>query len=267
MPAYDLRESTREAQTKPARAMSMHRIVAESHWSCAPRLAAFIAASHVMNGSEGSGGKAFAERLYPHPVHQRHHVTTADLALLGRQQASQHPAPSEGSFRFSRTRRRMRLPRLMFRPSAAWSPADRAHGRSSLCAQRADLAERPKKSFSSVGSPTLRAATSRQRLDAHAPLRPPGPKHRQPRLVELRFPRCDLIGVHVELLRQLSQCSIALDGSNRHLRFKAGVWFRRGRLLIVSDCWAPRARCQAETPLVSPVIYVKPALFAKIVGN
>ena len=30
----------------------------------------------------------------------------------------------------------------------------------------------------------------------------------------------------------LSQCSIALDGSKRPL--KAGVWFRRGRLLIVS---------------------------------
>src|SRR3979411_769819 len=36
--------------------------------------------------------------------------------------------------------------------------------------------------------------------------------------LELRLPRCDLIGVHVELLRQLSQCSIALDGSTRNLR-------------------------------------------------
>ena len=30
--------------------------------------------------------------------------------------------------------------------------------------------------------------------------------------LELCFPRRDLIGVDVELLRQLSQCSIALDG-------------------------------------------------------
>ena len=33
--------------------------------------------------------------------------------------------------------------------------------------------------------------------------------------LELRLPRCDLIGVHIELLRQLSQCSIALDGCKR----------------------------------------------------
>ena len=38
----------------------------------------------------------------------------------------------------------------------------------------------------------------------------------------------------VELLRQLGQCSIALDGGKRHLALKPGVWFRRGRLLIVS---------------------------------
>ena len=36
------------------------------------------------------------ERLYPHPLHQRLHMTTADLAPLGSQQASQHPRPGEG---------------------------------------------------------------------------------------------------------------------------------------------------------------------------
>ena len=35
------------------------------------------------------------ERLYPHPLHQRLHVTTANLAPLDSQQASQHPAPGE----------------------------------------------------------------------------------------------------------------------------------------------------------------------------
>ena len=69
--------------------------------------------------------------------------------------------------------------------------------------------------------------------------------------LELRFPRGDLIGVDVEMLRQLSQCSIALDGGKRPLALKAGVWFRRGLLLIVSpDSRAQRARCQAETPLI-----------------
>src|ERR1035437_2931818 len=38
--------------------------------------------------------------------------------------------------------------------------------------------------------------------------------------LKLRFPRCDLIGVDVELLRKLSQRSIALDGGKRHLRLE-----------------------------------------------
>jgi hypothetical protein len=36
------------------------------------------------------------ERLYPHPLHQRLHMTTADLAPLGSQQASQHPRAGKG---------------------------------------------------------------------------------------------------------------------------------------------------------------------------
>jgi hypothetical protein len=38
--------------------------------------------------------------------------------------------------------------------------------------------------------------------------------------LQLRLPRGDLIGVDVELLRKLSQCSIALDGGKRQLRLK-----------------------------------------------
>ena len=45
--------------------------------------------------------------------------------------------------------------------------------------------------------------------------------------LELCFPRRDLIGVDVELLRQLSQCSIALDGGKRHLGLEARCVFRR----------------------------------------
>jgi hypothetical protein len=87
-----------------------------------------------------------------------------------------------------------------------------------------------------------------------------------PALVELRFPRCDLIGVQVELLRQLSQCSIALDGSKRHLRFEAGMWFRRGRLLIVSpDSLGTACPLSGGNSTYRPVqiLTVKPALFAK----
>src|SRR5476649_886870 len=35
------------------------------------------------------------ERFYPHPPHQRLHMSTADLAPLGSQQASQHPRSRE----------------------------------------------------------------------------------------------------------------------------------------------------------------------------
>jgi hypothetical protein len=39
--------------------------------------------------------------------------------------------------------------------------------------------------------------------------------------LELRLPRCDLIGVNVELLGKLSQGSIALDASKRYLRLES----------------------------------------------
>ena len=36
------------------------------------------------------------KRLYPHPLHQRLHVTASDLAPLGHQQAAQHPRTGKG---------------------------------------------------------------------------------------------------------------------------------------------------------------------------
>ena len=52
--------------------------------------------------------------------------------------------------------------------------------------------------------------------------------------LELRLPRCDLIGVDVELLRKLSQGSIALMAASATFALKVAVWFRRGRLFMVS---------------------------------
>src|SRR5260221_12351404 len=47
------------------------------------------------------------------------------------------------------------------------------------------------------------------------------------------------------------------------LALKAGVWFRRGRLFIVSpDSLAQRARCQAETPLIVLFRFLRPALYS-----
>jgi hypothetical protein len=44
------------------------------------------------------GARTAVDRLYPHPLHQRLHVPTADLGPLGSQQASQHPRTREGKF-------------------------------------------------------------------------------------------------------------------------------------------------------------------------
>jgi hypothetical protein len=83
-----------------------------------------------------------------------------------------------------------------------------------------DLLSAPsKKSFSSVSSPILacRDFTSIAGLRRCGAVR--AKNLRSPGL-KLRLPRCDLIGVDVELFRQLSQRSIALDGGKRHLRLE-----------------------------------------------
>jgi hypothetical protein len=43
---------------------------------------------------------------------------------------------------------------------------------------------------------------------------------------------------------------------------KAGVWFRRGRLLIVSPVRGHIRRTQAETPLIDLFSFAEPPLFA-----
>jgi len=61
-----------------------------------------------------------------------------------------------------------------------------------------------------------------------------GPKYSGSPLQKLCFPLRDLVDVHVELLRQLDQRLLALQGSQRHLALNAGLWFRRTRFVIVS---------------------------------
>jgi hypothetical protein len=41
---------------------------------------------------------------------------------------------------------------------------------------------------------------------------------------------------------------------------KAGEWFRRGRLLMVSPVHGDYRRCQAETPLIDLFKFAEPAL-------
>ncbi len=51
---------------------------------------------------------------------------------------------------------------------------------------------------------------------------------------ELVFPLFDLVGMHVELLGQFHQRLLTSDRGERHFALKAGLWFRRGRLVMVS---------------------------------
>jgi hypothetical protein len=42
---------------------------------------------------------------------------------------------------------------------------------------------------------------------------------------------------------------------------KAGVWFRRGRLFMVSPVRGDYRRCQAEIPLIDLFKFASPALY------
>jgi len=65
--------------------------------------------------------------------------------------------------------------------------------------------------------------------------------------------------VNVEMLGQLGDCAIALDGGRATFALKAGEWFRRGRLLMVSPVHGDYRRCQAETPLIVLFRFPEPA--------
>ena len=49
---------------------------------------------------------------------------------------------------------------------------------------------------------------------------------------KLTLPLRDLIGVDIELLRQLGQRPLALNPAKATFALKAGVWFRRVRFVI-----------------------------------
>jgi hypothetical protein len=53
-------------------------------------------------------------------------------------------------------------------------------------------------------------------------------------LKELVLPLLDLIGMHVELLGQFHQRLSPLMAASATFALKAGLWFRRGRLVMVS---------------------------------
>ena len=51
-------------------------------------------------------------------------------------------------------------------------------------------------------------------------------------LQQLALPLRDLVGMHIELLRQLRQRLLSSIAAKATFALNAAVWFRRGRLLI-----------------------------------
>lgn len=62
------------------------------------------------------------------------------------------------------------------------------------------------------------------------------------------------------MLGQLGYRPIALMAARATLALKAGVWFRRGRLLMFSPARGDYRRLQAETPLSDLFKFAEPAL-------
>ena len=186
------------------------------------------------------------ERLYPHPLHQRLHVTTAGLAPLGSQQASQHPAPGEGELQMQSVkaphdrkvgfRHRARqvidaTPANVQRPRL---PGDRQIVRAvdhRFALSRPALLSAPsKKSFSSVSSPILACNDFTSTAGCAVPLPPWDRKHRQPRpRAALSTMWSDWGGRRLLDSAKLYGDRIAIDGRKcQAFALKAGVWFRRG---------------------------------------
>src|SRR6202022_4756622 len=116
-----------------------------------------------------------------------------------------------------------------------------------------------KKSFSSVSSPIL-ACSDFTSTAGVAGVPPPGPK-----ISEALASSCDF---HVVIwLGWAWKCSASwamvrspLTAARATFALKAGEWFRRGRLLMVSPVHGDYRRCQAEIPLIVLSKFPRPAL-------
>lgn len=205
--------------------------------------------------------RATVNRLDRHRLHQRGDMLAADLDPFLPQQIAQHPAAHEQKFQVQfvdaphdcQISHRNRSGQVIDAvPADPQFRTCRASGK--LC-ERSIIAlrsatDRPspsvpaKKSFASVNSPILRAASSRQPAAHPGPMPCPNQTHR-PRPPQLATPRRDLVRMHVKLLRQLGQRLLALHGSQCHLRLESPMWFRRGRVLVsapVSQSYWPSGR-------------------------
>jgi len=66
-----------------------------------------------------------------------------------------------------------------------------------------------------------------------------GPEHPGSSFEQLRLPLRDLIGMDIKQLRQFASVLSPLMAARATFDLNTGVWFRRGRLLIVSPVRQP----------------------------
>jgi hypothetical protein len=174
--------------------------------------------------------------LDPHPFHQRFDVPAAGFTPPGSQKTFQHPRPRERKLQVQfvqlahegeigggygalqvidgaaadAERRRLlgdRQPVLAVNHRFALS--------------RPALVSAPsKKSFSSVSSPIFACSDFTSTACVAAGMPPPVPKTPGRAIEKLTFPLSDLIGVHIELLRQLGERLLPLYGGQSHLRLE-----------------------------------------------
>src|ERR1700682_3863562 len=221
------------------------------------------------------GARTAIERLYPHPLHQRLHMPAADLAPLGSQQASQHPRAGEGKLQVQpietlhdREVDRGHWTRQIGHAAAADLQTLCLLGERQIVftidhrfalSHPALVSEPSKKSFSSVSSPIL-ACSDFTSTAGVGGVPPPGPK-----ISEALASSCDF---HVAIwLGWTSKCSASwamvrspLTAARATFALKAGEWFRRGRLLMVSPVRGDYRRRQAEIPLIVLCRFPGPAV-------
>ena len=176
------------------------------------------------------------ERLDPHAPHQRRDVPAADRDALATQQVAQHPAARERVVQMQlvdpphhRQIGRRHRPRQVVDAAPAelqdlrlprQRQLVRAVDHRFALSMPALLSAPAKKSFSSASSPILACSAFKSTAGAAAGLAAPEPNTAGRALEQLALPVRDLVGVHIEQLRQLRQRLLALDGGQRHLRLE-----------------------------------------------
>ena len=199
-------------------------------------------------------------------------MPTADLAPLGSQQPSQHPRAGKRELQMQPVETSHDL--QVGRRHRPWQVVDTATADAKhlrlLCDRQIVLTVDHRFALSNpalVSAPSKKLADlgmKRLHVDGRlcCSVAAPCTEHIGSPAFELPLPRCDLVGVDIELLRKLSQCSIAFDGGKRHFRFenRCMVPARSSGHGLSCFAVAQRACCQAETPPIVLYRFPGPAL-------